>query len=249
MAEPKILYLDIENTPSLGYVWGMWDQNVIEMEQDWFMLSFAYSWNGGAPRVKALPDYKGYNKDKTNDKSLVLDLWRLLDSADVVIAHNADAFDIKKANARFLVHGLRPPTPYKTIDTLKIARRHFKFDSNRLDDLARQLGLGRKLATKGKNTWLGCMAGDEASWRLMKKYNKQDVKLGYDVYLALRPWATTHPNLSIFAGSDGVCPRCLAKKLQRRGTGHTLTTSYPRYQCTSCGGWSRGKGEQKVTIR
>lgn len=247
--KPKIAFVDIETTPSLGWVWGMWEQNVMEVEQDWFMLSFAVKWNDGVTKVYALPDYKGYSKDKTNDKKLSQDLWDVFNSADIVAGHNIDGFDIKKANARFLVHGLLPYAPIKTIDTLKIARRHFKFDSNRLDDLARYLGVGRKLPTQGKKTWLGCMSGDKDSWATMKKYNKQDVELLYSVHDKLQPWAANYPNLAVYVGEDGICPHCLADKLQKRGPGYTKTGVHQRFQCTACGAWSRGNNEIKVEIR
>ena len=221
----------------------------MEVEQDWFMLSFAVQLNDGPIKVYALPDYKGYSKDKTNDKALVQELWKIFDDADIIVGHNGDKFDIKKANARFLVHGMKPPAPYKTIDTLKIARKHFKFDSNRLDDLARYLGVGRKLATQGKNTWLECMAGNKQAWALMKKYNKQDIVLLHKVHDAVHPWATTYPNMAVYVEADEACPHCMESKLQRRGVGYTKTGIHQRYQCTNCFAWSRGKNEVLVEIR
>lgn len=245
----QVAYIDIETAPLTGLSWGIWETNVMEVIQDWYMLSFAVKWNSGAIEVFSLPMYKGYKKDKQNDKALVADLWAILDKADVVIGHNADKFDIKKANARFLVHGMRPPSPYKTVDTLKIARKHFKFDSNRLDDLGRYLGVGRKLPTTGKNLWLGCMNGDFDSWQLMEKYNKQDVKLLYDVHQKLHPWATSYPNMALYVGEDGLCPHCTEDKLQKRGPGYTKTGVHQRFQCTGCGAWSRGANDITVEIR
>ncbi len=55
----KILVFDIETSPSLGYVWGKYKQYVIEFEQEWNMLCFAYKWLGEKKiHSKALPDYK-----------------------------------------------------------------------------------------------------------------------------------------------------------------------------------------------
>ena len=42
-----------------------------------------------------------------------------------------------------------PPSPYKTIDTLKIARKYFGFNSSKLDDLGRVLGAGEKVRHGG----------------------------------------------------------------------------------------------------
>lgn len=183
----KILLFDIEVSPITSYTWSLWETNVIEVKKDWYMLSFAYKWLGESKViVKALPMYSDYLKDKENDKALCQDLWEVLDQADIVIAQNGDAFDIKKANARFIVHGFKPTSPYKTIDTLKVAKKYFKFDSNKLGELGRYLGVGNKAETGGFSTWLGCMNGDMDMWTKMIRYNRQDVILLEKVYLRLR---------------------------------------------------------------
>ena len=40
----KVLIFDIETAPSLGWVWGKYDQDVISFEKHWYMLSFAAKW-------------------------------------------------------------------------------------------------------------------------------------------------------------------------------------------------------------
>jgi hypothetical protein len=44
------------------------------------------------------------------------------------------------------------------------------------------LGIGRKLNHTGKALWLGCMSGDPKSWKKMRRYNQQDVRLLEAVY-------------------------------------------------------------------
>jgi hypothetical protein len=232
---------DIETAPNLGYVWGMWEQNVIDFSKHWYMLSFAYKWLGEKKiHTHALPDYSThYKRDGECDAKLAADLWKVFDEADVVIAHNGDRFDIRKANARFVTHGLAPPSPYKSVDTLKLARKHFKFDSNKLDDLGGYLGVGRKLPHTGKHLWLNCMRGDEKSWRLMRRYNAHDVALLENIYLKLRPWATIHPNLTHYSRRPG-CPTCQSENTQRRGRVVTRTGYRNRFQCMDCGAWGVG---------
>jgi hypothetical protein len=242
----KILLIDIETAPSLGYTWGKYDQNVIEFERDWFILSFAYKWlETTGVTVHALPDFKGYKKALYDDKAMVTELWKILDQADIVIAHNGDSFDIKKINARFLVHGLLPPSTYKTVDTLKVARKHFKFDSNRLNDLAKTLGVGGKLPHIGFALWKGCMAGDPEAWEVMKQYNAQDVALLEAIYLRLRPWAANHPDVNLFGDSGhnvsgATCPNCGSSHTHRRGMAVARTRRYQRLNCQSCGTWFQG---------
>ncbi len=235
----KILFLDIETAPSLGWVWAKWETNVIDFKQDWYVLSFGYKWaTDKKVTVKGLDDYPGYKRDPENDKQLMKDLWALLDEADVIIAHNGDKFDLPKVNTRFLTHKLTPPAPYKTVDTLKIARSVFQFDSNKLDDLGRYLGIGRKLPHTGFHLWKGCMSGDKDSWKLMKKYNGHDVELLEELYYILRAWHKTHPNVN--TGQNGVCPKCGSADVMKRGFSYTLLRRKQRFQCKSCAGWWEG---------
>lgn len=246
--EPRILLFDIETAPNVSYTWGKYDQNVIEFKQEWYIMSFAYKWLDEDKVVcHALPEYKSYKKDREDDKELVKELHKLFNEADMVIAHNGDEFDIKKANARFIYHGLNPPAPYKTVDTKKIAKNNFKFNSNSLTDLGQHLGLGEKLPTGGFSLWKGCMSGDKKSWDTMIKYNKQDVKLLEQVYLKLRPWHKTHPNLGHFAEEKHSCPKCGSTHLQSRGLSKTLSSIYRRFQCQGCGAWSRAAQSEKGT--
>lgn len=181
-------------------------------------------------------------------RELVTELWNLFNQADIIIGHNGDKFDIRKSNTRFIEHGLTPPDPYKTIDTLKAARKYFSFNSNKLDDLGRRLGIGRKIKTGGFELWLGCINGDIKAWNLMKKYNRQDVLLLERVYLKLRPWIDNHPNLSILSDRIDACPTCASTHLQSRGMGITQTGSYRRFQCTNCGAWSRGPAKKVTNV-
>ena len=233
----RILLFDIETMANLGFIWGKYEQNVIQYQKEWYMLSFAYKWlDEKTTYVKALPDFKGYAKDMTNDKLLVKSLWDLFDEADIVIAHNGASFDVKKANAKFIEHGFKPPSPYKVIDTKLIAKRYFNFNSNKLDDLANILGLGRKIDTGGFDLWLGCVANKKASWNKMKTYNKHDVVLLEKVYLKLRGWiAPTRTAIR-----DGRCsaPDCGSTHIQFRGTETRANgVIVKRVQCQTCGKW------------
>ncbi len=143
--KPKILFWDIENSPNRSFTWGKWQQNVIQFDSEWYLLSFSVKWLGGKQITRALPDYEGYKPGSEDDKALVAELWGYLNESDILVAHNGDRFDTKKVYTKFIEHGLMPPEPSKSVDTLKVARRRFAFNSNKLDDLGRRLGVGRKL--------------------------------------------------------------------------------------------------------
>ena len=234
--EVKVLLYDIETMANLAYVWGKYEQDVVAYEKEWYMLTFAYKWLGESKTyIKSLPDYKTWKKDKTNDKELIEDLWKLFDEADIIIAHNGNSFDQKKSNARFIFHGLNSPSPYKQIDTKLVAKRYFNFNSNKLDDLGNILGLGRKINTGGFDLWLGCASGDKGSWKKMCDYNKQDVILLEKVYLKLRGWDIQHPSVSLIAGNKENCPVCNSDHNKKRGFNYTKTHIYQSLQCLDCG--------------
>lgn len=230
---PTVILIDIETSPNIGYTWGKYDQTVIKPIRGWEILSFAYKELGKQPtRCIARPDFP---KDKS-DKSITRAVWGILNSADVVIAHNGDRFDVIKLRAKFVQHGLDPITPFKTIDTKKIAKSHFGFYSNSLNDIARELGIGQKIETGGFDLWERCMAGDAAAWRKMIAYNKMDVVLLEKVYERLKAWYPSHPNLALYEDREG-CPVCSSLKVQRRGWRINQVRKALRYQCQDCRHW------------
>ena len=250
--EPKILLIDIETAPSLGWYFDKYkENNILEVEQDWYIISFAYKWyKKGKIEVFALPDFPLYKRDKKSDYQLVAKIYELLEAADIVIGHNGDKFDIKKINARLIFHRFTPPAPYKTADTLKIARRVQDSGSNRLDSLARYYGIGRKLPHTGTHLWLSCLRGDPKAWDNMRKYNKHDVHLLDKLYPLLLPWAPTHPNLTLYTGRLATCPRCLGASLQKRGYRVYHTRIYQGYYCKDCGYYPTGEPIQiKANIK
>lgn len=239
MSNIRLLYLDIETAPDLAWVWGVYEQNAIEVQAHWYVLSFAAKWGKMKPFVKGLPDYAGYNPKAPGvaEKRLLQEVHGLLSDADIVVAHNGADFDVKKLNARFIAHGLKPPAPYKVIDTKRDTKRVAAFSSNKLDWLCSQLELGRKRSHEGFPLWRGCMDGVPAAWKKMKTYNVHDVVLLAKLHGMLAPWLH-QPNGAIF-DRECVNPVCLSTKLQARGIARNKTRVYQRYQCKDCGTWSR----------
>lgn len=236
--KPKILFFDIETSPSLGFSWGKWEQNIIKFKEHWFILSYSAKWFNGKQTTRGLIDYPRYRNHKHSDKAIVKDMWDLFDKADILIAHNGDQFDIKKVSAKFSYHGLPPPSPYVTVDTKKIAKRYFGFLSNSLDDLGDYLRLGRKVHHEGFELWEKCMAGDSSAWRRMKKYNAQDVLLLERIYQRFLPFMKNHPNMGAWT-KNRVCPKCGSVNVHSRGYEIVPSGRYQRLQCHSCGAWSR----------
>ena len=186
---------------------------------------------------------------KRDEKTLLKALNLLLDQADATVTHNGVRFDMPKIRGRSLVHGLKPPSPVKEIDTCIICRKEFGFDANSLEYVAKVLKLKhQKLKHKnfpGFELWLECLKGNLKAWAELKRYNIHDVKVTEELYTKVRPWSRQHPNVAVFAESDTpMCPKCGAASPQKRGWAYTNVGKYRRYQCQECGGWSRGRSTE-----
>ena len=229
--QARTLIFDLETLPLEVYTWGVWEQNAIKVIKDWSILCFSYKWLG-EPKVY----FKKVRVGDKDDKWLVGELWKLFDKADTLIAHNGNSFDCKKANARFIHHGLRPPSPYKQIDTKLLAKRKFGFTFNSLNEIARYLHSPfLKVATGGFELWEGCMKNDPKAWRKMEKYNLRDTKVLDYVYRQLRPWDNLHPPVS----PEAVCQKCGSRKLRLKGNTFSYGEQRQRFYCKSCGGWGQ----------
>lgn len=234
----KILIVDLETSPKLAYVWGFWNTNVglNQTLSSTYIMSYAAKWLGARKTH--------YNETRTEDDfALCSELSALFDEADIVVAHNGSKFDIPIVRARCLLHGLNPWSPIKEIDTLKVAKREFRFDRNSLAYLAQYLGVEAKEEHKGFpgfELWAECIKGNPKAWKEMKVYNIQDVDTLEQVYLKLRPWMTNHPNLGVFTEKEKtLCPKCGGDHIQFRGYAYTNVGKYRKFQCQGCGGWGR----------
>ena len=228
----KVLFIDIETFPLLSHTWSKWvDGSVVAIERDWTIACIAWKW-AHKKKIHALSAYP----DPHDDEPIVHKLWALLDEADVVVAHNGDKFDIKKIQARLFEYFEYPPSPFESIDTLKVMRKHFAFTSNRLDDFGAKFLGKRKVNTGGWKLWADCLANDIMAWKKMERYNRQDVALLEEAYARLQPWISNHTRIHM----EG-CPTCGGDHIVRRGLYHTKTMTYQRYQCQDCYGYFRGK--------
>lgn len=230
----KTLVLDIETSPILAWTWGLWNQNIQpkQIVHPSSLLCWAAKWLGE-------PDVEWRGRKPDGHRKMVRRIWKLLDEADAVIHYNGKRFDIPRIQREFIKAGLGPPAPYKQIDLLVTARKQFQFDSNKLEEVAKSLGIGKKDETGGFGLWLRCLDGESSAWDKMRHYNVQDVRLTERVYVEkLRPWVVGHPSHSAFAASR-ICPKCESAKLERRGFAVLATGRYQRLHCVKCGAWSR----------
>lgn len=234
----KILFLDIERSPNIAYVWGLFKENIplarlIDTSE---LLCYAAKWHDN-DEVFFDSVYQ------SKPKAMLKGLHKLLDEADVVVHYNGTAFDIPVINTAFVENGMKPPAPYKQVDLLKVVRRQFKFTSNKMDHVSEQLGCGKKHDTNFQ-LWIDCINNDDQAWSEMREYNIEDVYILERLYGKLLPWIPRHPNHGLYEDIGEVCPSCGSDHLQRRGWAFTTTGRYQRIQCSDCGSWFRSKDRE-----
>lgn len=242
--EPKILYFDIETSPAVSAHWKQWDENIPHVAniRPSHMLSHAWSWGDGEVKGSVLTHTEAKEAD---DERLVLEMWSLFDKADVLIAHNGKNFDIKKVNASFLKYNMNPPSPYKVIDTLAIARKKFNLPFKNLDFLCQYLNVPyQKVKHEGMGLWVRCLNGDVEALSEMKHYNLGDIHTLRSVYKRLSVWDNNSVNLNAISEDRYNCPTCNSGDVMKtENFVYTNTKGYSVWKCR-CGALCKevGKG-------
>lgn len=230
----KLLMIDIETSPIIADVWGLWQQNVglNQIHQSTRMICFAAQWYG---------ERKTLFSSEWNSATFVEDAWMLLDQADVVCHFNGQRFDVPHLNREFLQMNIPPPSPYQQIDLMKVAKGKFKFPSNKLDYILGAVGLEGKVKHEGHTLWTKVLSGDAKAQKNMEIYAKRDVTALIELYEKLLPWITNHPTVGLYDDEPITysCPNCGSGNVQRRGFSFTSVSKYQRWSCSDCGGWSR----------
>lgn len=175
--------------------------------------------------------------------------WEMFDQADILYGHNIDGFDVKKLNAEWALMGLMPPAPYKTVDTLKVARARFGFESNTLDALCKRLGLVSKTDRYDVEVARAALAGDVKMQRAIEAYNKGDICATEAFVDHVRAWIFNHPH-DKHGTSDNrlTCHACWGSDLERNGTKLANQITYTMWRCRGCGAPVQGVRHNRAAL-
>ena len=230
---PKILLFDVETSFYHFVGWGTYKQYIqhYQITEHQYIISWAAKWlYDDNVQSDVVTSEESKNRD---DKRILKSIWKLLDEADIVIGHNGDRFDIRKLRWRFISEDMQPPSPFRIIDTLKIARREFFAPSYKQDFLTKYFHLQNKLETNFQ-LWKDCEAGIPEKLEEMVKYNRHDVMGLEELYLKIRPYIHNHPNLGVLMDKD-VCPTCGADDIVETNSEYiTSANRFLVYRCNSC---------------
>lgn len=230
----KRLYFDLESSPNIGLFWSSGYKQNIDYQniiKERAIICICYKWED-EKQVHSL----SWDKNQS-DKKLLQEFIKVANQADELVGHNGDKFDLPWVRTRCLYHRIELFPKYVTIDTLKLSRRQFRFNSNRLDYIASFLGIGKKIKTDF-NLWKDIVLNKcEKSMAKMIDYCKQDVKLLEQVHKELRLHDTPKTHYGIVLSNDKrLCPECASNNVVISKTRITAGgTKQIQYKCNDCG--------------
>lgn len=213
------LFFDIETSPNVVFSWrvghkiNLSPDNIIEERK---IICIGYKWQN-QKKVTVLK----WNEHQ-NDKEMLEKFIKVIDDADELVFQNGDRFDLPWVKTRCIYHGLPPISDSKTCDTLKLARRNFYFNSNRLDYMAKFLGIGQKIHT-GFDLWKDIVLKNSP-----KALAKMCQYCAHDVILLEKVW----DKLKLFV---------------KQKTHEGVMTGKEKWSCPSCGGNNVKKSKTKVS--
>lgn len=149
-------------------------------------------------------DKEVFAKNPLDDTLVLRTLWRILDRADVIVAHNA-RFDKSWLLGRFLEKGWQLPSKFSVVCTYQYLH-NYNMTSKKLDRISRALCGTKKLPTT-MELWMRCSDGEVSAFEEMLTYNKGDIyETLFKVYVRTCQYA---PHMAVdMANHDLKVPQC-----------------------------------------
>jgi hypothetical protein len=236
MTKIKRLYFDLETSPNIGFFWtagyklNIQPDNII---QERAIICVCYKWEGES-KIHSIEWNKGC------DKKLLQQFIKVINSADEVVGQNSDNFDIKWLRTRCLYHGIQAIPVYNSVDTYKLAKQYFRFNSNKLDYMADFMGYGNKSHTTFELWKKIVLENNPISMAKMVAYCKKDVVLLEKVHQNMKLYVKQKTHTGVLIGHDkATCPSCGSESLASQGYKYTAAgNKVKQMQCRDCHHWS-----------
>lgn len=233
-AKIKRLFFDIETSPNIGYFWragfklNIGTENIIE-ERKIICISYKFE---DEEKIHTLT----WDKNQC-DRKMLLKFMEIINKSDEAIGHNGDRFDLKWIRTRCIYHRIPMFPYYRTLDTLKKSRGIFNFNSNRLDYIAKFLGVGAKVKHDGFDMWKDVMRGDKVALQNMVTYCEGDIIVLEDVFLTMQNYIKHNTHSGVINGKlKASCPNCASENVSLLKNDVTPVGTIKRKMgCNSCG--------------
>jgi hypothetical protein len=213
----KRIFFDIETSPNVvlswrtGYNLSIGPENILKERA---IICICWKWEG-EDEVYSLTWDK-----KQSDKSLLKAFIKELNKADEICGHNSDRFDVKWLRTRCAFYSLPMFPKYQSLDTLKMAKSGFNFNSNKLDYIAQFLNVVKKTETGGFDLWKKVVLDNNSeALQQMVDYCKNDVTILEGVFAKLRPYVEHKFNYATLHGEEKYCcPECGSYNIKLKKT-------------------------------
>ena len=245
----KILIYDIEVAPLLSWNWGRFKQNAIKVERECTLLSYAYMTitldgtnsilDGDISQIECVT----LEDCNYSEAELIKGLWKLFVESQVIVGFNSKRYVDKQVFKWFMKYNLKPPVPIKELDLFREWKKIATLSSNGLDSLNDYLNGTTKTDITVKDLWYDCLIGrNEESFKLLKKYNKQDIVLTYTLYKRILPFLKDNVNYSLLLQHPLACPRCgHINDFEEADYFYTNVGRYNQYKCNKCNSYLHGR--------
>lgn len=231
----KRLFVDCETSPDVVFSWGcgykvnISPENIVEERA---LIVISWKWEG----EKVIHSLH-WDPDTHDDKAMLKAFIPMLEQAHEVVGHNSDRFDLPWIRTRALFHGLLIRPDLVGVDTLKLARKYFRFNSNKLSYITHFLGLDQKIQV-GYGLWKDVVW--HSSLPALKKmitYCKNDVRITEQAYNKLASYGAIKTHVGVLRGGPKhSCVNCGSVSTQRRGLRVSAAGTHKQaLQCNDCG--------------
>lgn len=245
----NILVLDIERAQGWARIpfWDLGDYKARRIHADHVeewprTICAAWRWYG-QKRVEFAAEWEPGGR-----QTMLEATWAAYNKADIVVGHNLVGFDTKKLKGEWTLAGLPRPLPWQSVDTLKVARAEFGFESNTLDSLCKRFGVVSKTDRYDPKVAEAALAGDTKAQRRLKKYNMGDIEATEMFFDALRGNIPNHPHIGSVS-DDKRCNQCGSGDLELQATTYrAIQIDYALYRCNNCAGLVRGGWHSRAAI-
>jgi hypothetical protein len=183
--------------------------------------------------------------DKGGRGPFLREVHSIMGMADIIVGHNLDGADVPWLKGDFyfpkIGHKHRPKLPplppFKTVDTLKVARQFrtgVQFKS--LDALCQIIGIPAKTDAYDREAMNRAVAGSVEDRERLTEYCAGDVIATQGLYDALRPHIKNHPALFVDGQSRlDTCRACGNETVPIAKRYVADVFSYSMMRCPSCG--------------
>lgn len=242
ISKAKRLFFDIETSYNIVKSWRVGYNLTVQPDDiihERAIISIAWKWEGEDATY-----CMSWNKG--DDKELVKKFVELLNEADEIVGHNIERYDTTFIMTRALKHGILALPKYNQYDTLKKAKTYFNFNSNKLDYIAKFLGLEGKYKHSGMKMWddiilydlfgTGTQSQRNESMKEMMHYNMMDVIQTEEVFNRLRIYTDHNVHHGVILGKPKfTCPNDGSENVELIKTYVTKTGYIKRImRCNDC---------------